>query len=258
MLEPYSDKPDSTGSLLVNATVLSKITQEWATAGFQVNIHAIGDLANRLAIDAFESAFSILCPDQSPHECQANHRFRIEHAQIIHPDDQKRMFEMGIIPSIQPTHATSDMPYAESRLGKKRTETEAYRMRTLLPLRPVLGSDFPVEPANPFAGMYAALTRRSPQTGLDASGGTAGWYPQETITLEEALEGFTINPAYAAFLEGKAGKIEVGKWADWVVLDEPLKTLDIESLRKITVRETWVGGRRVYKRPGPDYPWGKP
>jgi predicted amidohydrolase YtcJ len=109
MLEPYSDKPSSSGSLLVNATTLSMLTRDWATTGYQVNIHAIGDLANRLAIDAFEAAYKVLCPTSSPHDCQAKHRFRIEHSQIVHPDDQRRMMEYGVIPSIQPTHATSDM-----------------------------------------------------------------------------------------------------------------------------------------------------
>ncbi|KAF1846283.1 uncharacterized protein K460DRAFT_339377 [Cucurbitaria berberidis CBS 394.84] len=249
MIEPYSDKPGSSGSLLVNATILSKLTQDWAMSGYQVNIHAIGDLANRNAIDAFEAALRVLCPSSTAHECQAKHRFRIEHSQIIHPDDQRRMAELGIIPSIQPTHATSDMGYAESRLGSQRTKDEAYRMRSLLSLRPILGSDFPVEPANIFEGIYAATTRRSPQTGLDPNGDKTGWYPEETLTLDEALVGFTINPAYGAFLEGKAGIIEAGAYADWVVLDEPLESMDLESLRKATVKETWVGGKRVYRRP---------
>ena len=249
MIEPYSDKPTSSGSLLINATGLSQVTHEWAHAGYQVNIHAIGDLANRLAIDAFEAALKSLCPHASPHECQSRYRFRIEHAQIIHPDDQLRMSELGIIPSIQPTHATSDMGYAESRLGLQRTRDEAYRMRSLLPLRPVLGSDFPVEPASIFEGMYAAMTRRNPRTGLDPSGGKDGWYPEETLSFEQALEGFTINPAYGAFLEGKAGVIRTGAYADWIVVDKQLETLDPDSLRKVKVRETWVGGKRVYRRP---------
>ncbi|KAF2023266.1 amidohydrolase 3 [Setomelanomma holmii] len=249
MIEPYTDKPSSSGSLLVNATTLSRLTLDWAKEGYQVNIHAIGDLANRLAIDAFEAALKVLCPNGNSRNCQAKHRFRVEHAQIIHPDDQQRMQDLGIIPSIQSTHATSDMGYAESRLGANRTKTEAYRMRSLLPLRPVLGSDFPVEPANIFEGMYAAMTRRSPRTGLDPRGGKVGWYPEETISFEDALKGFTINPAYGAFLEGKAGAIDMGAYADWVVLDEPLRDLDPESLRMATVRETWVGGKCVYKRP---------
>jgi predicted amidohydrolase YtcJ len=251
MIEPYSDKKNSAGSLLVNATTLTKLTHDWATAGYQVNIHAIGDLANRLAINAFEESLKSLCPGSTLHECQAKHRFRIEHSQIIHPDDQRRMHEIGIIPSIQPTHATSDMPYAESRLGKERTEREAYRMRSLLPLNPVFGSDFPVEPANVFEGIYAAVTRRSPKTGLGPAGGKEGWYSSETVTLDQALKGFTINAARAAFLEGKAGVIEAGAYADWIVLDEPLEMLDIESLRKATVKETWVGGKQVYHRTGP-------
>ncbi|KAJ4299520.1 hypothetical protein N0V90_004765 [Kalmusia sp. IMI 367209] len=256
MIEPYSDKKSSSGSLLVNATTLTKITHDWAQAGYQVNIHAIGDLANRLAIDAFEEALKTLCPGSTLRECQAKHRFRIEHAQIIHPDDQRRMKEIGIIPSIQPTHATSDMPYAETRLGKRRTEEEAYRMRSLLPLKPVFGSDFPVEPVSVFQGIYAAVTRLSPRTGRNAEGQLKGWYDSETVTLEDALEGFTINPAYAAFLEGKAGVIEPGAYADWIVLDEPLETLDSESLRNIKVRETWVGGQLVYRRAGPmEAPW---
>lgn len=250
MIEPYSDKETSTGSLLVNATVLSALTQNWASEGFQVNIHAIGDLANRLAIDAFDITLKLQCPDITQlKRCQQERfRFRIEHAQIIHPDDQLRMAELGIIPSIQPTHATSDMGYAESRLGNQRTSDEAYRMRSLLPLGPVLGSDFPVEPASIFEGIYAATTRRSPRTGLDPSGGKSGWYPEETLTLEDALKGFTLNPAFGAFLDGKAGIIQEAAWADWIVLDQPLESLDLEDLRKVTVRETWVGGKMVYQR----------
>lgn len=248
MLKPYSDRPSMTGSLLVNASTLTSLTQSWASAGFQTNIHAIGDLANRLAIDAFEATYPIICPDETAASCQSKHRFRIEHAQIIHPDDQKRMFDMGIIPSIQPTHATSDMYYAEDRLGHERTGEEAYRMRSLLRLDPVLGSDFPVEPPNPFEGMYAAMTRRSPKTGLGKDGTEEGWYVEEALTTEGALRGFTGNPAKSAFLEEKAGVIQEGAFADWVVLDEPLMCMDAEDLLKLKVRETWVGGKCVYRR----------
>jgi predicted amidohydrolase YtcJ len=121
-------------------------------------------------------------------------------------------------------------------------------MRSLLPLRPVLGSDFPVEPASIFEGMYAAMTRRSPRTGLDPSGSKTGWYAEETLSLLEALKGFTVNAAYSAFLEEKAGVIQAGAYADWVVLDEPLEGVDVEDLRELEVRETWVGGKCVYKR----------
>ncbi len=248
MIEPYSDRPGMSGSLLVNATTLTALTGSWSEAGFQVNIHAIGDLANRLALDAFESALIDLCPPRPPSECQAAHRFRIEHAQIIHPHDKARMDILGIIPSIQPTHATSDMKYAETRLGPSRTREEAYRMRSLWNLQPVLGSDFPVEPPDPFQGIYAAVTRRSPHTGKGVNGSSSGWHPEEALLLEQAFEGFTRGPAHGAFLEGKAGIIQEGAFADWVVLDRPTGAYDIEEYRNMRVKETWVAGRRVYAR----------
>ncbi|KAM7198652.1 Amidohydrolase family domain containing protein [Rhypophila sp. PSN 637] len=251
LLEPYTDAPSTSGSLLVNASTLTSLTKSWSGAGFQVNIHAIGDLANRYAIDAFESVLS-LSPSSSSLETAAQHnRFRIEHTQIIHPLDQSRLHKLGIIPSIQPTHATSDMAYAESRLGAERVKQEAYRMKSLLELglSPVLGSDFPVEPPNPFAGIYAAVARKNPATGLGAPGEEdRGWYTEEALTLEEALWGFTKGAAYGAFLENKAGVIRRGAFADWVVLDEPLEKYGVEGLRSLRVRETWVGGRRVYSR----------
>ena len=129
-----------------------------------------------------------------------DHRFRIEHAQIIHPDDQARIHALGIIPSVQPTHATSDMSYAETRLGKDRTSDEAYRMRSLLDARLVLGSDFPVEPPNPFQGIYAAVTRKSPHTGEAPAGFPNGWYATESLDLDQAIRGFTEGPAYGGFM----------------------------------------------------------
>lgn len=256
MIDPYTDRPDTSGSLLVNASTLTSLARSWAAAGYQVNIHAIGNLANRLAIDALEAALADLCPGEAEDgddllsACQARHRFRIEHAQIIHPADQARMRRTGIVPSIQPTHATSDMAYAERRLGPERTRAEAYRMRSLLlqGLRPVLGSDFPVEPPNPFEGLYAAVTRKSPRTGAGPPGQEAGWHVEEALSLEQALDGFTRGVAWGGFMEGKAGVIREGAFADWVVLDKDIGKVDVEELRRLKVRETWVGGRRVYKR----------
>ncbi|KAI4598785.1 hypothetical protein KJ359_002677 [Pestalotiopsis sp. 9143b] len=248
MIEPYSDRPDTSGSLLINGTQLAHVTKLWAEAGFQVNIHAIGDLANRYAIDAMTGALEAVCPGEPPASCQARRRFRIEHAQIIHPDDQARLHAAGIIPSIQPTHATSDMAYAEARLGPARTAAEAYRMRSLLDANPILGSDFPVEPPDPFQGMYAALTRRSPHTGRGTDDQPGGWHAGETLSLDQALRGFTEAPARGAFLDGKAGVIKEGAFADWVVLDRPLEETDVEDLRSYRVRETWVAGKRVYQR----------
>lgn len=250
MLEPYADHTQSTGSLLVNASTIVSLATDWALAGFQVNIHAIGDRANRVAVDALTTALAAVCPHTSPSDCQAARRFRIEHAQIIYPTDQARILDVGIIPSVQPTHATTDMYYAAARLGPWRTANEAYRMRSLLaatPAGPVLGSDFPVEPADPFQGMYAAVTRRSPHTGLGPEGEKEGWHTGEALSREQALMGFTRGPAAAAFLEDKAGVIKKGAFADWVVLDKPLDEYDIEELRRMKVRETWVKGRRVYE-----------
>ncbi|KAK3383978.1 amidohydrolase [Lasiosphaeria ovina] len=259
MIEPYSDRPDVTGSLLVNASTLTALTKAWSAAGFQVNIHAIGDLANRYAVDAMEAALVALCAPAAGADvddladCQArHHRFRIEHAQIIHPDDQLRMHALGIIPSVQPTHATSDMAYAERRLGAERTATEAYRMRSLLPLHPVLGSDFPVEPPNPFEGLYAAVTRKNPQTGVGPPSTEDGWHREEALSAEQALAGFTKGAARGAFLEGKAGVIREGAFADWIVLDAPLESISPEQLRHVKVRETWVAGKLVYKRRNDD------
>ncbi|RYP76050.1 hypothetical protein DL769_003707 [Monosporascus sp. CRB-8-3] len=248
LIEPYTDRPDTSGSLLVNASELVYVTTAWAARGFQVNIHAIGDLANRYAVDAITAALRLLCPGQDIRGCQSRLRFRIEHSQIIHPDDQARIHSVGIIPSIQPTHATSDMAYAEKRLGGERTRKEAYRMRSLLDVQPILGSDFPVEPPNPFQGIYAAVARKSPHTGQAPEGFPNGWYTEESLDLDQAIRGFTEGPAYGGFTKGKSGVIRPGAYADWVVLDQPLETMAIEDLRTLKVRETWVAGRMVYNR----------
>ncbi|KAF2759553.1 amidohydrolase [Pseudovirgaria hyperparasitica] len=248
MIEPYSDKPNTSGSLLVNATTLTSVAKSWALHGFQVNIHAIGDLANRLSINAMTAALFEVCPSESLASCQSKRRFRIEHSQIIHPNDQIRMLDIGIIPSIQPTHATSDMAYAEDRLGPQRTSAEAYRMKSLLKTNPILGSDFPVEPANPFEGIFAAVARRSPRTGLGAGGSNDGWHMSEALTIEDALRGFTLSPARGAFMEGKAGVIQKGSFADWIVLDRSFDGLLVDELRQLKVRETWVRGKKVFSR----------
>lgn len=241
----------------MNATQLTALATNWAALGYQVNIHAIGDRANRLAIDALTAALRQQCPSSSSSgdklaACQRTHRFRIEHAQILDPSDQTRLRALGIVPSIQPTHATSDMAYAESRLGPRRIAQSAYRMASLAssswpPI--VLGSDFPVEPPDPWQGMYAAVKRKSPRTGRGKDGALNGWHTKEALSLDAALRGFTTGPAYGAFLEGKAGVIESGAWADWVVLDTPIDEVGVEDLRGVRVRETWVAGRRVYRRP---------
>ena len=149
------------------------------------------------------------------------------------------------------------MAYALSRLGTDRLANSAYRMRSLFPSSskpstypgPVLGSDFPVEPPNPFHGMYAAVTRLNPATG-ESPAGEGGWHPEEKLSVEQALRGFTRNAAYGWFKEGRLGAIEKGMWADWVVIDKDISADLGKGLRDLVVRETWVGGRRVF-------PWNK-
>ena len=145
------------------------------------------------------------------------------------------------------------MAYALSRLGTDRLMNSAYRMRSLFPSMPstypgpVLGSDFPVEPPNPFHGMYAAVTRLNPATG-ESPAGKGGWYPEEKLSVEQALLGFTKNAAYGWFKEGRMGAIEKGMWADWVVVDRDIKVGEGQGLRDLIVKETWVGGRRMFPR----------
>lgn len=259
LLQPYSDKATTSGTMLINETSLRSVVQEWYDAGFQVNVHAIGDRANRAAVDAFTG---VLCPDRmcdcDRGKCNEQRRLRIEHAQIIDPSDQWRLRRLGIIPSIQPTHATSDMAYAGERLGDDRLANSAYRMRSLFQsadpdatLRsgytgPVLGSDFPVEPPNPFAGMYAAVTRKNPALDPGDDDGE-GWYADEALSVEQALLGFTRNAAYGWFREKDVGAIKVGMWADWVVVDRDIFADETgKSLRDVEVRQTWVGGKKVF------------
>lgn len=253
LLDPYSDDTTTSGTLLIEPAKLANVTRQWAEAGYQVCIHAIGDAANRAAIDAFAAAATTTAANGAS-SSKSKPSFRIEHAQIVAPADQARMHTLGIVPSVQPTHATSDAAYALSRLGARRLRDSAYRMRSFLPLGLVLGSDFPVEPPSVLAGIYAAVTRRDPRPGMDKQPDGKGWYTEEALTVKEALRGFTRGPAYAAGLP-KAGAIMAGTWADWVVLDRRLTDVGadgdggLEWMKSDTaVRETWLHGRRVYVR----------
>lgn len=198
-------------------------------------------MANRLALRVFNAVL----PNTTAHLRNEHYRFRIEHAQILHPDDVLLAEQMGIIMSMQPTHATTDMWYAKSRLGERRLEFGSYAQRTFAQnanTTLVLGSDFPVEPPSPLRGIYSAVNRLDPDTGTSPHG-DAGWYPEQKLSFQEALMGFTRNAAYGAFQEKLGGNIEAGKWADWVVIEE----IDgVVEMGRGIVRETWVGGTKVF------------
>ncbi len=236
MLQDYSDQPHHRGLMLYTAPQIATLADLTAASGWQLNIHAIGDAGNRLALDTFE------------HELTAVQRSalrpRIEHAQIIALEDIPRFAKLGVIASIQPTHATSDMNMAEDRVGPQRIQG-AYAWRTLLNAGARLagGSDFPVELPNPFLGLYAAVTRQ------DRDGQPpGGWYGNQKLTREEALRLFTIDAAYASFMEDRVGSLEPGKWADFILIDRDYFKVPESEIDDIQVKATYVAGVRLWGR----------
>ncbi|KZO91771.1 hypothetical protein CALVIDRAFT_505253 [Calocera viscosa TUFC12733] len=237
MIEPYSDKPNEHGLLLSQPHAMSKLIHQFIEDDWQVNVHCIGDRANHIVLDAFESALS-------GHEHE-DRRPRIEHAQILTQEDIKRFGKLGVIASVQPTHATSDMGYAELRLGPERIKG-AYAWRSLIDTgaQLALGSDFPVEGINPLLGFYAAVTRLRPDG--SSPHGPGGWYMEQALTRPEALYGMTLGAAYAAFQEEQLGSLKVGKRADLVVLDQDIMKVPQEKLLQTKVKATIVDGKIVY------------
>ncbi|KAL4063973.1 amidohydrolase family-domain-containing protein [Scleroderma yunnanense] len=239
LLEPYSDNPSTNGLMLTQPAVLADLVKRFHTDGWQVNIHCIGDRGNHIVLDIFEDVFS--------GSNITEFRPRIEHAQIMTLDDLERVGRLGVIPSVQPTHATSDMWYAEQRLGPDRIKG-AYAYRTMIETSRTgvlpLGSDFPIESINPLLGFYAAVTR------LSVSGqsphGVQGWYPDERLTRFQALKGMTLDAAYASFSESILGSLTVGKQADFVVLDRDIMTIPASEIPDTKVMATVIGGEVAY------------
>jgi predicted amidohydrolase YtcJ len=237
LLAPYTDDPHSHGLLFHSNGEIDAMIAKAMKKGYQVNVHAIGDAGNRQILDTFAK------------EVPANRgqalRHRIEHAQVVTLTDIPRFKSIGIIPSMQPTHATSDKNMAEQRIGPERIKG-AYAWRTFLAQgsRIACGSDFPVEAPNPFFGIHAAVTRQ------DADGNPiAGWYPEQEMSLKEAFRCFTLDAAYAGHQEKTLGSLEAGKYADFIVVDRDLFKISPYDIHNIAVLETWVGGRQVYRKP---------
>jgi predicted amidohydrolase YtcJ len=236
MIADYSDDHGNRGLELMSPDAMASAVAKAKRCGVQVATHAIGDRGNHNVLEAYAHALGS--------DASGDHRWRIEHAQVLAPEDLPRLAQLHVIASMQPTHATSDMPWAEDRVGHKRI-VGAYAWRQLRDsgARLALGSDFPVESVDPRLGLYAAATRTDAQ-GLPVG----GWYPDEKLTAFEALRGFTLDAAYAGFAEKDVGSLAVGKRADFVVLKEDPLAISPAGLRDLTIEATYVDGTAVYER----------
>lgn len=235
-IEPYTDLQTDTGLYVNSEEDLYRWISESDKAGLQVVIHAIGDRAINIILNTYERVAS--------ENGERDRRFRIEHSQHIAPGDIKRYAELKVIASMQPYHAIDDGRWAEEYIGPERIKT-TYAFRSLLDSGATLafGSDWFVAPATPLEGIYGAVTRRT----LDGKN-PEGWVPEQKITVEEALKAYTVNAAYASFEEDIKGSLEPGKLADFVVLDRDITAIDLVEIWDMKVRQTWVGGKKVFDR----------
>jgi len=230
--EPYSDLPGHFGAMITPAQDLDSLAARIARAGYQMNTHAIGDSANVSVLKAYQKALT----------GKRDARWKVEHAQIVDMADFD-YFNMNIIPSVQPTHATSDMYWAEDRVGPTRIKG-AYAYKTLLKKAGIiaLGTDFPVEGVNPMHTFYAAVARKDLKNYPEG-----GFRIQEALSREEALRGMTIWAAYSNFEEAEKGSLEPGKWADFTILDQDLMMVEEEMLPQIRTLRTYIAGELVYQ-----------
>ncbi|GAB2951802.1 amidohydrolase [Hymenobacter coalescens] len=234
LLHPYADRPKQTGFLLSSVQEYRQLAQRLAASPFQMNTHAIGDSANRLLLDIYGEVL----------RGQTDRRWRIEHAQVVSAADVAKFGRYGIVPSVQPTHATSDMYWAGERLGAERLKM-AYAYQDLLRAtgRVALGSDFPVEYLNPLFGFHAAVARQDAKNYPQG-----GFQPENALSREAALRGMTEWAAWAAFEDDQKGTLTPGKWADFVILDRDIMTAPAAQLREAKVLSTYISGERVYGR----------
>jgi predicted amidohydrolase YtcJ len=234
MLAPYSDDPSTSGILIMDPVKLRQMAIERDKAGFQLNFHAIGDRANRVALDAFEAVEKANGP--------RDRRDRVEHAQVVSPEDFARFASLKVIASMQPSHQTSDMRWAEQRVGPERIKG-AYAWATMEKhgVRLAFGTDYDVEPINPMRGLHACVTRELPD-----GGPPGGWQPQEKISLDDCIRGYTSGSAYGEFDEGWKGQLTRGKAADFIVLSDDLTKIPPADYVKTHILRTVVDGRTVY------------
>lgn len=236
LLSAYNDDPRNKGLLVTAQDKLPSLFHQVISSGFALHFHAIGDRANRLALDQFAATFAAIGGQELRH--------RMEHAQVIAVDDIIRFKELGIIPSMQPTHATSDMNMARDRIGPQRLRG-AYAWRTFLEQGSILafGSDFPVELANPFFGIHAAVTRQDRNNQP-----VKGWIAEQALTLSETLRAFTIDASYAAAQDQSIGSLTKGYWADFILVDRDIFAIPAKDLWQVTVNQTYIAGELVYER----------
>jgi predicted amidohydrolase YtcJ len=236
MLAPYSDDPSTSGIMAMEPDKLRQMAIERDKAGFQLAFHAIGDRANRVALDVFEAVAKANLP--------RDRRDRIEHAQVVAPEDLPRFAKLNVIASMQPSHQTTDMRWAEQRVGPDRIKG-AYAWATLQKsgVHLAFGTDYPVEPINPMRGLYACVTRELPD-----GGPAGGWQPQEKISLDDCIRAYTVGSAYAQFDEAKKGALKVGQYADFLILSGDLTKIPPSEYTKTQVLRTVVGGRTVYQK----------
>jgi predicted amidohydrolase YtcJ len=241
LLKPYSDAPETSGLLRQKSEDLRPMFEEALRRGIQVETHAIGDRANRLIFDLYEQAFKAVPPNERKIR---EPRWRIEHAQIVDPDDIPRFAKLGVIPSMQPSHAISDLFFAPARLGMDRL-VGAYAWQSFINSGCIIagGSDAPVERGEPMIEFYAAVARKS----IKGESGE-GWHPEQAVSREDALKMFTIWPAYAAFQENDKGSIEVGKLADFTVLSQDIMKIPETEILETRNEMTVIGGEIIYSR----------
>ena len=234
MLAPYSDDPKTSGIMTMDPEKIKQLAIERDKAGFQLNFHAIGDRANQISLDAFEAAAKANGP--------YDRRDRIEHAQVVAPADFPRFARLQVIASMQPSHETTDMRWAEQRIGPERAKG-AYAWATMqkFGVRLAFGTDYDVEPVSPFRGLYACVTRELPD-----GGPPGGWQPQEKISLDDCIRAYTSGSAYAEFMEGRKGELKAGEFADFIVLSNDLTKVAPREFAKTRVLRTVVGGRTVF------------